>query len=255
MAIVYITTNKITGTKYLGKKVKDHVSYLGSGIYLNHAITKYGKENFEKKIICIVERDEAARIERELSIIWSVFNDRERWYNLRPGGNGGSTPGAMKGRKLSQETKDKISIANRGKRRTPGQRKKMSEAFKGRTHTDEYKRKMSQKLTGRVLSESHKQKLRVAKSAEHKQKIGAAHLGKIRGPLSNETKDKLSLALSGPLNPMYGVGRPEIAMKATIASLRRLTCPHCGVSSSTGNAKRWHFDNCKERRQNEENIY
>jgi hypothetical protein len=28
----------------------------------------------------------------------------------------------------------------------------------------------------------------------------------------------------------------------------QLTCPHCNITTNTGNAKRWHFDNCKEKK-------
>jgi hypothetical protein len=84
------------------------------------------------------------------------------------------------------------------------------------------------------------------KSEEHKRKISEAHKGKIQGPPSEEHKRKLSIALSGEKNPMFGVKRPEIAMKATLASLKKLKCPHCGIEATTGNAKRWHFDNCKD---------
>lgn len=41
-------------------------------------------------------------------------------------------------------------------------------------------------------------------SEETKQKISMSHKGKIVGPLSEETKHKLSIALSGDNNPFYG---------------------------------------------------
>lgn len=33
----------------------------------------------------------------------------------------------------------------------------------------------------------------------------------------------------------------------THPSKQLLTCPHCKLTTGTGNAKRWHFDNCKEK--------
>ncbi|WP_425411978.1 hypothetical protein [Lysinibacillus contaminans] len=59
---IYETINKINGKKYIGKCIYDRINnwenYLGSGVYLKRAIKKYGKENFEKKIICIAYSDD-----------------------------------------------------------------------------------------------------------------------------------------------------------------------------------------------------
>ena len=51
---VYITTNKINGKFYIGKHSTDNLNdkYLGSGIKLNNAIKKYGKEHFTIELIC-----------------------------------------------------------------------------------------------------------------------------------------------------------------------------------------------------------
>jgi len=68
-----------------------------------------------------------------------------------------------KGRITSQETRDKISKAKTGKKRTP--------------FSEEWKEKMSQAMKGRVFSE------------EHKRKIGVANSKRI---YSEETKRKMS---------------------------------------------------------------
>ena len=52
----------------------------------------------------------------------------------------------------------------------------------------------------------------VAKSDEHKLKIAEANRGKKKGPLSEETRAKISLKKSGENNPMFGKPRTE-AMK------------------------------------------
>jgi hypothetical protein len=46
---IYITTNLINGKQYIGKHyglIND--DYFGSGILLQKALKKYGKENFKK---------------------------------------------------------------------------------------------------------------------------------------------------------------------------------------------------------------
>ena len=49
--IVYKITNKINDKVYIGQDTKNRLSYFGSGILLKKAIKKYGRENFEKKIL------------------------------------------------------------------------------------------------------------------------------------------------------------------------------------------------------------
>ncbi len=55
--IIYETTNTINGKKYRGahicKSLEDE--YYGSGKLLKKAISKYGIENFERKILMICD--------------------------------------------------------------------------------------------------------------------------------------------------------------------------------------------------------
>ena len=87
-AFVYVTTNLINGKKYLGKHNGKSNSYLGSGKALKKAIEKYGKENFQRKIIkeCLSDK-EAYELEKHLSEQWNVVLD-SNWYNMKIGGDG-----------------------------------------------------------------------------------------------------------------------------------------------------------------------
>ena len=71
------------------------------------------------------------------------------------------------------------------------------------------------------ISESHKG---LKHSKETKQKMSAAHKGK----------------LTGDKNPMHG--KKGVWNHAH----KKLICPHCNLEATIGNAKRWHFDNCKK---------
>jgi group I intron endonuclease len=51
ISIIYCTTNKINGKKYIGSHNKRKLNYLGSGTDLKQAIKKYGKENFTRQIL------------------------------------------------------------------------------------------------------------------------------------------------------------------------------------------------------------
>ena len=51
---IYLTTNLITNQKNIGKHFGElDDSYLGSGVILQKAIQKYGKQNFKRDILYI----------------------------------------------------------------------------------------------------------------------------------------------------------------------------------------------------------
>jgi hypothetical protein len=95
--------------------------------------------------------------------------------NLTDGGDGPS--GAIR----SEETKRKISEANKGKTNSEEHIRKVSEANKGKTRSEETKRKISESRKGQGLG--------ILKS--------------------EETKRKISESLKGKLNPMFGKTRSE----------------------------------------------
>jgi len=101
---VYKTTNKINGRFYHGAHQTNDLDddYMGSGTYLKRAIKKYGKENFEKEILCLCET-----VEEMFDMKSQVVKmDDPLSYNLRTGGYGGW--------ECSEETKRKMSIAKLG---------------------------------------------------------------------------------------------------------------------------------------------
>ena len=149
--IIYKMTNTINGHFYIGKHTTTNVldSYYGSGIALKDAYIKYGLYVFHKEILYDFEDISACYDkERELVPELSCRQFNIECYNLKPGGYGGATVEAgqkaaltrqIHGYKCSEETKYKISQANKGKRRSLQQRKYMSKikkqkALKGKDH-------------------------------------------------------------------------------------------------------------------------
>jgi len=140
-------------------------------------------------------------------------NEREfiKWYGrkdnntgiLRNLTNGGEGPSGFI---LSEESKRKISEANKGKIISAETRRKISEANKGQISwqkgipvSEESKRKISEANKGKVRSEEtrlniSKSKKGIIISAETRRKISEATKGKI---ISAETRRKLSEALKG----------------------------------------------------------
>lgn len=92
VATVYRVTNLINGKIYIGKHMAPkedplNESYLGSGIAINRAIRKYGKDNFKKEIIAVCETEQDA-LEIERDIVNIDFIKREDVYNASVGGYG-----------------------------------------------------------------------------------------------------------------------------------------------------------------------
>jgi len=106
---VYVTTNLINGKQYVGSHFgEEDDSYLGSGKPLfKNAVKKYGKENFKKEVI------EKCKPEDNLLLETKYI---EKINTLQPNGyNISLTGGTRNGGRHSEETKRKISKANKGK--------------------------------------------------------------------------------------------------------------------------------------------
>ena len=143
---IYIVTNKINGKIYVGQSTKSDPTYFGSGVSINRAIAKYGKENFKKEVIELCTADKL----NEREIYWiSYYRSTEPHigYNLTYGGDGGDTISLNPNRediikrisesnmdkKFTQTHKDNISFSKKGK----------SNGCEGRKYSDETIQKMS----------------------------------------------------------------------------------------------------------------
>ena len=212
--VIYMTVNMLDNKFYIGKDEKNKNHYYGSGLYLNRAIKKYGKENFKKFILQICSnRNELNERER----FWiKLTKAQELGYNIADGGQGGYTGPAStkqietrilnglksKGRKLnlSDEQKYKIGSSNRGKKLSKAHKEKLRITNTGRKLSEEHKEKIRKANTGHKFSEETKEKLREAwkhrkpASAETLIKIGKANKGKKH---TNEAKEKMRKAALG----------------------------------------------------------
>ena len=124
--IVYKTINRVNNKYYYGVHSTDNLNdgYLGSGTNLLRAINKYGKESFERVIICMFnDRDGALMYEK--SLVTSIILEDKKCYNIV---EGGGNPPSRKG-KVSPSTLLK------GEQRSEKQKeasKKHSEKMRGR---------------------------------------------------------------------------------------------------------------------------
>ena len=214
---IYRITNLINGKTYIGqhkyKKLDD--DYMGSGKLIKRAIKKHGIENFKKEILYsrIQYRETADDMER-----FAIAKERaigKAEYNLANGGQGGNLGDAInkkisealknknKGKKLSEETKQKISEKMKGNTNSKGKklseetRKKISEAEKGKPGMKGEKNPM----WGRHHTEETKKKLSEAKIGKKNPNYGKS--------LSEETRKKISEARKEMLAAYKKSGRKD----------------------------------------------
>lgn len=107
---IYLIKNLINEKIYIGKHCgypQDSKSYFGSGKIITAAIKKYGKSNFTKNILQVIDNGDL----NERQIFWIKeynSNSNHIGYNLTIGGDGGST---FTGKSHSLNTKQKISMS------------------------------------------------------------------------------------------------------------------------------------------------
>jgi hypothetical protein len=130
--------------------------------------------------------------------------------NLTNGGEG------IIGNILSKETKEKISLANKGKKHSEETKAKMSLSGIGRLASDETKAKLSLAKKGKPLSNEHREKLRLSKQNISLETIAKMKIAKQN--MSQETKDKISKFKKGKTSNRKGVKlSEETKLKMSIA--------------------------------------
>lgn len=178
--IIYKTTNLINGKIYVGQDFYNNSDYLGSGVYLNRAIKKYGKENFTKEILQECSNKDELNDRERFWIKELKSNNRELGYNLTEGGTGGDTYSLqteerkelIKNKHSNHSTEYYSDEKNRIKQaeitreiwKRPGHKEKVVKALIGREISwgDKISKSLKEynKHNQRILSEFTKQKLR-----------------------------------------------------------------------------------------------
>lgn len=146
--VIYKTTNILDGKWYIGKDERNNPHYLGSGVYLNRAIAKYGKHNFVKEILAESKiKEELANLEIEYIQRYNAV-DNPMSYNIASGGFGGNTIAGM-----NKEDRIKFSDSMKNSWNTM-----TIEARKDRTST------MSESIKNKPKSKAHKDKISKSKT-------------------------------------------------------------------------------------------
>lgn len=208
--IVYQTTNLINNKIYIGKHTTYNLNddYLGSGKHLRRAVNKYGKENFRKEILFILETEQEA-LDKEKELVNLSFICDIMTYNLQVGGNGGWPKGSnhpFLGKKHTNDTKQKISFSNSGKKPTEEVRKKMSNTHKTNGSMVGDKNPAKRADVRLKISLNH-----ADVSGENNSMYGKSHSIETKNLLSKRRKEWFSNpnninSTKGENNPMYGKG-------------------------------------------------
>lgn len=185
---LYSITNKVNGKLYVGitsqprKRFDFHCRKdLNDNMAIRRSIKKYGRENFEFKVMMNGSRSYCAEMEKKAII--SFGSKVPTGYNISNGGEGKSTP-------CSEEHKERLRKLFTGRPISAEQKAKISATLKGRPLSEETKAKLCISLKGRVISEKHKEINRKAltglkRSDETRAKLSKANTGKKKSAEEN----------------------------------------------------------------------
>lgn len=181
---IYITTNLITNQKYIGKHYgTENDSYLGSGLILQRAIQKYGKSNFERKILYISkDAQENSLKEKEFIKKYNAVADKN-FYNIAEGGDGGDIFHNLpieQQEKIREKVKKQYSGSGNpmyGKHHSEETKEKLRKIDKTYTQTEKYRHNMSKSVSGEKNGMYGKHHTELSKQKMSQAKIGK-HLGK-----------------------------------------------------------------------------
>jgi len=166
MGCIYRILNKVNGKSYIGQTVydcpkrrwnvhKNNCKNEKYQQYIYRAIRKDGLENFEFTVIYKCETNLLSELESKYISEFNTFG--EGGYNMTSGGEG------RRGYKLSEETKQKISLAGKKRVTSEETRKKLAIASTGRVYSQETREKLRKAATKAIKKSETVQKIKVPK--------------------------------------------------------------------------------------------
>lgn len=181
--IVYMATNKTNGRRYIGMSTKTleqrkKLHVYDDGTYFHKAVTKYGIDGFEWKVLCNQCTDMDALRDKEKYFIKEYNTYLGDGYNLTEGGDSGNglsgedhwsygKPSTFRGKEHTEESKQLIrekrskQVMRKGWNHTEETKRKISEncnntgennPMYGKNHSEESKKRMSEQRRGKSYS-------------------------------------------------------------------------------------------------------
>lgn len=158
---IYKITNLVNNKIYIGKDTTSDPKYFGSGLLINRAFDKYGKDNFLKEVIDITEDYDELSMKEIYWISYYNSTDREIGYNISNGGDGGDT---LSNHPELDLIREKISNGSLTKGKT------YEEVF-GEKRAKEYKEKLSKSNSRHNLGKTYEELYSIEKSESIKKII------------------------------------------------------------------------------------
>jgi len=205
--IVYKTVNKVNNKFYIGvhkcANPQKFDGYYGSGSLLKRAIKKHGMENFVRETLFEFDSYEKA-YQKEQEIVNSILIESNSCYNIKLGGNGGTTQ--------NEEVREQFSLSRQGKFI------KEQNHFYGRKHSNEARKKMSDAKKGKYLKDQNPN----WKGGFRKKKFS-----------SEKERQLAQSSFMKEHNPMNSF---EVQKKhaESMKNKPRVLCPHCDKSMEMG---------------------
>lgn len=234
MVYLYLKKHKTANKFYLGKTEQDPMKYQGSGLYWQKLLKKHGNDVETVVLKECLNNEEVREWGMYYSKLWNIV-ENDLFANLKEeSGDGGSYAHKEKTKQLlsekaQQRAKDSKYISNLRE----GQRRRFANGaegtFKGKKHSEETKQRLRANREGSRAS------------VETKQKMSESQKGRTH---SEETKQKMS---SSNLKKWERLNKDPFRERMKKLSEQTVECPHCSKVTNKGNAKRWHFENCKRR--------
>lgn len=205
--IIYKTTCLANGKIYIGQTTNwRNKNYIGSGTLIQRAISKYGKRNFERRILRLCYSQKELNTWEYVFIKKYKSQDKSIGYNIADGDilssdrNPAKLPEVKK--KISDSRKEWYKTHtpyNVGLPHTEEARKRMSEAQKGEKSWVYGRKGVLCHNFGRKMSEETKKKLSASISGSNHYNWGKEMNSEQRKKISDNHAD-----VSGSNNPMYG---------------------------------------------------
>lgn len=150
---LYVKTHNKTGLKYLGKTIQDPYQYKGSGKRWRNHLKKHGNDVTTEILLITDSKDELRERGIFFSELWDIVSS-DKWANLKlEEGDGGNT---FQGRKHSKETLEKMRKKSQNRPKiTQETKNKMSINRKGKglgpkPRTKEHQENLTKSLKGHI---------------------------------------------------------------------------------------------------------
>lgn len=231
---MYKTTNLVNGKIYIGVHSTNNIDdgYLGSGLAILNAISKYGKENFIREIIEYFDNMEDAYI-KETEIVNIEFKNRKDTYNLSVGGIGGWN--SLNKTIVKDEHGNKLQVFVNDPRIISGE---LVGVMKNTKHPGTNLNKV-------VVKDKQGNIFQVAKNDS---RYLSGELTYVNGRKATAVDKDGNIFKVEHGDPRFKSGELSGVMKGRkfkMPPFEQITCPYCNKTGRKSSMIRWHFDNCK----------